>query len=72
MEPTPVTPPAISPQNITGSPASTYAGVAILTSTIGQMMMTQAQPQTTAQWIMFGSALLGGVLSMFARGGSSK
>lgn len=69
---TAVAAPVVHPSNIVGDPASTFAGVGLIASAVGQYMIATPAPTSTFGWAMFGTQLLGGILALLSRSNIAK
>lgn len=59
-------PAALHPANITGSPGSTWAGVAAILGVVTSAM-SSGLPTTQAAWIAFGVSIVSGVGAIFSK-----
>lgn len=60
-------PPALHVDNVAASPGSTFAGLSALLFGLSNGVGAQGLPTTTAGWVTFGLASLGGLLGIFGR-----
>jgi hypothetical protein len=59
--------PALHVDNITAHPGSTFAGAGLIVATVGQAMLSQPMPTTTAGWITWALPIVLGGLGMFGK-----
>jgi hypothetical protein len=60
--------PTLHPANITGSPTTTFLGLASLFQGAGQMLATNGLPTNTVGWVVFGLSGLAGLFGILGKG----